>query len=369
MDDDLVRIHKNVLLTHTGHRGIGEDEIKSKYNVDLSTPEVDGTVLISFNVIEKLAEEINISSALFFLNKPNDFARIPITDNRSRSTGKYSDKILRAIDHAMEYLKYYLELENPSELSLRRCELSDDPLVIAHEISDFLGFEKMRKSSPSDLLRSLKARMDEIGVLVFTELFSIDETRGFSVYHNRAPIIVLCVNEVPAARVFTLLHEFAHLLLKVGGISDSSNVISTNTIEEWCDYFAGEIYYPVERMKSIEFVGEAPYEEIRSIAKELKGSVGGTAFNLTRAGIISWSLYYDLFPKYNFAKDPAAAKDDSSGGGMWARTVVSRKGKKFSRAITRAWREERIPLEETLRVLNIKAKHLEEIEIVASGNI
>ncbi len=74
------------------------------------------------------------------------------------------------------------------------------------------------------------------------------EMRGFSLYFDVVPVIV--VNGADAARggLFTLLHEYAHLLLHTGGLCDTVTDLGATTpdrrLEARCNAIAAAILMP-----------------------------------------------------------------------------------------------------------------------------
>ena len=97
--------------------------------------------------------------------------------------------------------------------------------------------------------------MQDLGILVFQARGAeVDEMRGFSVAEEPMPVIVLNTRDAPNGRVFTLFHEFCHLLLRKGGICDlrdrRSHRPEDSALEVFCNAVAAETLVPRR-----EFVG------------------------------------------------------------------------------------------------------------------
>ncbi|WP_206743056.1 ImmA/IrrE family metallo-endopeptidase, partial [Pseudoalteromonas undina] len=45
-----------------------------------------------------------------------------------------------------------------------------------------------------------------------------DEFRGFAIADDHAPVIFINATDTPQAQIFTLLHEFVHLLINESGV-------------------------------------------------------------------------------------------------------------------------------------------------------
>ena len=71
----------------------------------------------------------------------------------------------------------------------------------------------------------------------------VGEFRGFAISHALAPVIFINSADAPAARLFTLLHELAHLWFGSSGISNIAPG-STRREEVACNAVAGEFLAP-----------------------------------------------------------------------------------------------------------------------------
>ena len=67
-----------------------------------------------------------------------------------------------------------------------------------------------------------------------------DNIRDFSITYEKVPAIVIKRSkEEPQAKIFTLFHEFGHLLLDNAGMCDLVEMQETKQIEKWCNQLAG----------------------------------------------------------------------------------------------------------------------------------
>src|SRR5690606_21203055 len=81
-----------------------------------------------------------------------------------------------------------------------------------------------------EYFRLLVKRIEDAGILVmrqgyfghYTRPFSVSEFRGFAVYDPIAPVIFINQADAPSARLFTLIHELAHIWIGQSGISDAN---------------------------------------------------------------------------------------------------------------------------------------------------
>lgn len=93
--------------------------------------------------------------------------------------------------------------------------------------------------------------LEEAGVLVMSTeggLVGTKEMRAFSLFFEDLPVVVLNGADWPRGRLFSLLHEYAHLLLRTGGLCDTTTdrhaASSDRRMEARCNAIAAEILMP-----------------------------------------------------------------------------------------------------------------------------
>jgi len=79
--------------------------------------------------------------------------------------------------------------------------------------------------------------------------------RGFSISEIPYPTITLNRSDSPLGRIFTLIHEFSHLLLDKGGLCTLTvNDENHFEIEKFCNAISGAALVPEFLLKNIEIV-------------------------------------------------------------------------------------------------------------------
>jgi len=103
--------------------------------------------------------------------------------------------------------------------------------------------------------------LEEAGVLVMATERSqvpVDEMRGFSLYFDEVPVIMLTGADAPRGRMFSLLHEYVHLLLLTEGLCDTTTDMRATTpdraIEARCNAVAAAILMPRQDVLSAPLV-------------------------------------------------------------------------------------------------------------------
>src|SRR5699024_535018 len=98
-----------------------------------------------------------------------------------------------------------------------------------------------------DYFRLLVQRIEQAGILVMRESYihhhtrplSVQEFRGFAIADALAPVVFINQADAPAARLFTLIHELAHIWIGQTGVSDA-NPQTKRKEEIFCNAVAAE---------------------------------------------------------------------------------------------------------------------------------
>src|SRR5207253_681067 len=120
------------------------------------------------------------------------------------------------------------------KLNIGRAQLDQDPEVVAaRERRKFnVSIEEQRQwHGLGEARRRWRERIEERGVFTYMIPLPEQELSGFSLLHD--DLAAICVNDrepTEGAKIFTLLHEYCHLLLRQTGISDEN---SSNRVERF----------------------------------------------------------------------------------------------------------------------------------------
>ena len=97
-----------------------------------------------------------------------------------------------------------------------------------------------------------RAALETKNILVFRFPVPIEDTRGFSIVEKSLPVIVVSAADAIHARIFTLFHEYGHLLLHEPGICIPGETRTTRShrshVEAWCNSFAGAFLLPSDAL-------------------------------------------------------------------------------------------------------------------------
>ena len=159
----------------------------------------------------------------------------PATDLKVYKALKEADQFR---DIAIEAADDLVEIPTLSAFSTT----ASDPEEVAAQVRRRLGAaDDIESEDPYNFWRSA---IESTGVLVFH--FSVSAFSGFAQYYSILPIIGISTKESRTARLFTLAHELAHIVLR------DSTVHAANTdwfdfqseTERWCNRFAAALILP-----------------------------------------------------------------------------------------------------------------------------
>ena len=148
----------------------------------------------------------------------------------------------------------------------------DDPSIAASTLRDAMGFNiedqlhipKGKKYKLPNILRGL---IEDMGVIVLKQS-SITKlnARGMCIYSDILPTIIYG-GEAPSAQSFTIMHEFAHVVIGTSAISSGLSIgkdipSQDAPIEKWCNHFAASFLMPESAIKNITSIPSSKVNEI-----------------------------------------------------------------------------------------------------------
>jgi len=206
---------------------LGQAAGKAKVDVVVMEAWELGEESPSLSQLRKLGEAYKRPIAIFFLPEP------PLTFDAQRefrrlagiSPGKESPELRLALRNAVFRREAALELHRLTGDPLVHIDAQLHPGTAPEDAGTFirkmLGVtwsQQIAWSSPHEALAAWRSAIERQGVLVFQSSgVPLDEMRGTCIPDQPLPVILINAKDAPHGRIFTLLHEFAHILLHNGG--------------------------------------------------------------------------------------------------------------------------------------------------------
>jgi len=228
-----------------------------------------------------------------------------------------------------------------------------------------------QSGKPTDWFFYWSSALEEMGVLVMTaNAVSAQEADGFSVALDPVPVVGVNGATHFNRRIFTLLHEYAHLLHNTSALCDlheeSTGADDVDRIEVECNWLAAEILVPSAAFAQRPIVVSARANasdwqlwQLRDEARAWGVSPEVILRKLFTHGKASQEFYENWRDEYNdtdrWSSGPEPRK---ANGGDGLRTKVRNLGKGYVRNVVSAMSEGLLSTYETSNMLNAKVDQI-----------
>ncbi len=211
--------------------------------------------------------------------------------------------------------------------------------------------------------------LEKRDVLVFqASKIEPKEMRGMSAAYDILPYIVLNRKDECSARLFSLCHELAHIVLRSSGICNevSEHGQSSNRLELLCNEIAGLTLVPDDEIKKhistqkIHLTGlDDAY--VLELARDFAVSTQVIIHRLWKTGVITADLYFTTLKRYIEEYNLHPKK---TGGFLPpALDKGTQVGKLYTRMVLNAYHGENITVSQASSLLlNLNSKHFDSIE-------
>lgn len=319
----------------------------------------------TFRQAQQVANALHAPFGYLFLSEaPAD--EPPLPDLRTvggAPTGRPSVNLMETVQHAMQrqawFVEYLQEQGAPSLPFIGRFNTNSNVVRVAQDIRDVLGVDvEQGQRNWETYYRELIEAAERSGVLVMRSgivgnnthrKLDVGEFRGFAISHPLAPVVFINSADAPSARLFTLLHELAHVWLGSSGIS---SVAPGNTRREEivCNAVAGEFLAPSDLFAQLWAVGS---QDLAVRVAEL-----AHRFHVSRFVVIRRALDMGLVDQATYSAFYRAELDAfrvaESGGGSFYRNAGAKNSARFARAVIAEAFSGRLLLREAGRLLGVQ---------------
>lgn len=298
----------------------------------------------TYNQLVEVAKKFNIPFGYLFLeNIPEKKLPIPHFRTFDGIETEISEELYETIMQVkkqQEWIKDILiDLGHTTLPFANKFDATTDVQVVVNEMRNILGLEldwASNKINWQDAFSYLIEKFESVGVFVAVNgivgnnthrKLDVNEFRGFVLYDEIAPFVFINNNDFLSAKIFTLIHEFVHILIGQSASFDLRDLQSANNeIERFCDRCAAEFLVPTEKIRNIK---QIDYE---NLARQFKVSQIVIARRLLDIGKITQKEFFKFYNEY---KNKEHSKQSSQGGNFY-NTANLRYGKKFLEILSTA---------------------------------
>ena len=378
-----IAINPNRLQWCMNTIGVDLDGLSLEVHIAKQTLEqvMESQAALSVNQLEKIANYFK-RSLLFFLD-PNEAREEEIYSPQFRTINNQkpisSPKLRAFIERVEKQREVYIGLMEDLEEPLNEEWHPNIKWNIKNIKSVSAKARQWLGISTSNNFDDIRQAVESKGIMVivsngYNGKWQIDKdnpVRGFSLYYNVLPVIVVKKQLSKGAQAFTLIHELAHLLLhKESAIDDEEDFHSYQGMEKEANEFAGNLLIPdvflnelnIEKLLNLEV---EEYDNYLSDYKK-RWCVSGEAI-LVRL-LINNIISQQHYQSYKNFKNQQAVKDSQKETGPIPRVYRHREpmnvfGKPFVYAVFDSLHNRNITLAKASTYLdNLKISDVRQLE-------
>ncbi|MDD4353411.1 MAG: XRE family transcriptional regulator [Candidatus Nanoarchaeia archaeon] len=368
----LVDIEPSVLKWLIDSSGWNYDELAKRLGTSTETIEkfLNKEKKPTYNQLEKMSLLFKRPVALFLLSKPleekpkpKDFRMIP---ERLNKFDKKTLLVMRKARNLQELSKELaLNISNEIRSKILKYSIHDNPKEIGKKFREKFELNDIKQKKFKDayeLFRYLREVLEDKNIFAFQFSMPIEDARGF-VFCDETPfVIVVNSKDTIEARIFTMMHEFAHILLRESVIDlPSASKPNNNSTEKWCNEFASNFLLPEnfnEIIKDAEELTER--KTLNSLSRRYKISKGMLLYNMYKLNYISNIEYNNKLNQYT--EEKSTSKKSKKGGGITLeKKRVLEMGNNFISLVADNYDKKYITYSDALGYLSIKSKKFDKL--------
>jgi|CZKZ01.1.fsa_nt_gi Zn-dependent peptidase ImmA (M78 family)/transcriptional regulator with XRE-family HTH domain len=346
-----------------------------------------GTEKPTFAQLRKAGAVYKRPIAAFYLQEPpkgfeamRDFRRHSGVDVGFVSPN-LTQEIRRAHDRRDWALDLMAQLDDHPKDFKQRLRLNMNIEEAATQVRDFLGVTMENQNQwKTQAFSQWRLLIERAGILTFEmTTVGVEEARGFSIGAKPLPVAVANIKDSPRARIFTLLHEVAHILLDSGGICslDDRGQDDSARSETFCNQISGATIFPREALLHSDIVrrhargrSEWTDQELRGLSIQFGGSRESALVRLATLGLTSQAFCDGRRARFRLEYRQAEAErkaQQDKGFVPPHQLALLSAGPMFVGLVVENFNRERITTSDFSDYLQIRAKHISEVQQTYAG--
>jgi Zn-dependent peptidase ImmA (M78 family) len=315
-----VPITPQVLEWAIGESGFSDDTLATALKVSLDTLQSwkTGDARPNLTQFRRLSNKLHRQRATFLLPRPPAIPEVQlqfrdISGRPARDLNPVERRYTRRAERMQRVLGWLAAELQAAPRRFPTNRIADEPEAAAADWRDLLRVttdHQKRWKSSSVAFDEWRVALENIGVETFLFPLGSESCRGFSLWHDTAPVIAINTAWSEEARIYTLFHELGHLATRSNSACAEWGGRATrprDPVERWCERFAAGVLLPRSDVLRAIPVGQPVTLALASnIARQFRVSLRAATIRLIELGLASWDLYDEI---------PAAADAKPEGGG------------------------------------------------------
>lgn len=344
----------------------------------------------TMNQLRTLSKAYRQPLSVFYLAKPphgvpvmHDFRRLPGEVAQVYSPSLRLE-IMSAYRRRTVAISLLEELGQAAPKFTHRMSLDVGPEVAGGIAREILGVNYAQARLWRDDRKAYngwRRAIEGTGVLVFQAVgVGVGEMRGFSIAEDTLPIIAVNKKDRVHGRIFSLLHEFIHLLLHESGLcdfdEDALRPPAESRVEIFCNHAAGAALVPRDDLLREPIVagrgeGRHPWsdDELTALGRIYGVSREVVLRRLLILGRTSQDYYGTRHAAFmaQYRREEEEKTPPEKFMRNMPQEAVSNYGEAFTNLVVDTYHQDRIPLSDAAQYLGVRAKHLPRVERLLRG--
>ena len=341
-----IDVKKDVWLWAIKESQKEDEEILNKY------PKIEkwinGIEKPTFKQLEKLANFLKVSFGYFFLENPpkenvleTEFRSI---NNKIPDISKNLKDTIIEMDSKKTWISDYRKklgwdkLEIINQFTVNKKDNIERDVKLAKELIELNEYWYKKLKKHSEAFKLIRNKFEDKGILTMKNgvvgmnthrKLDINEFRAFMLYDDIAPLIFINNNDSLGGKIFSLIHEYFHILLEKEDIIVSEEKDINLENEKYINKMTAEFLMPKKHIEELWDNKKNKVDQIIEISKLMKVSSLALAIRLNNLTFIDNKIV-------NIVREKAIKEfdiKDNNGGGDFYNTYNTRISKNFKEAV------------------------------------
>lgn len=329
-----------------------EEEIINKF--PKITEWIKGDAAPTFKQLESFADFLKIPFGYLFLETPpeTDIMEVEFRsiNNKLPFISKNLKDTITAMDIKRNWMSDYRKELGWSKLAIiekfkqeKKNVIRDDALLAKHLLGLKVNWFSEAKNY-AEAYNFLKEILETNGIIVMQNgivgnntrrKLDIIEFRAFMLYDDIAPIIFINNNDSLSGKIFSLVHEYIHVLFEQEDVLVKEDIVKQKENEGYINQITAEFLMPAECIWVNWEQSKDAFEQMNQLSNMFKVSETALAIKLKELKLISKTVLDEIIDKG--IKNFESRTDGGGGsGGDFYNTFNTRISPTFTQAVIRS---------------------------------
>lgn len=179
--------------------------------------------------------------------------------------------------------------------------------------------DQQEASSAAAVVKAVRGRLEERGVLTLQLPLGSDGGRGFSLHDETKPVVAINTYYNNEARLFSYIHELGHLMRRTDALCIG---FAATKAERWCEAFAASFLIPIAALRNrvAQRYGAdtevTEVDQLRPLAAEFRVSLSAMAIRLEELELGREGLFEAIPKTSDFKRQGGGPGTDTTRGAV-----------------------------------------------------